>query len=535
MTRLHRPSLLTLALAALLGTGCASVAHRTDAGETVQLTLLHLNDVYQFTPVERGRAGGLSRISTLTRQARQASANTLLLFGGDTLSPSVESQLERDGKALKGRQMMDAWNALGVDYAVLGNHEFDFGDEVLRERLKESRFPWFGTNVIDVRTEKPFEGTRSTVLREVGGIRVGLLGVLLPETKESSKVGPDTRIDDFCATARRVVPELRAQGAQLVVALTHLENAQDQQFARCAGVDLIIGGHDHARFEDRTSGAPIFKVAADALELGRVTLDVDKRTGAVRNVGWEVIPVTEQVPHDPAFAEAMRQYDVLLAELSRQVGSTDVALDARSTSNRTGETNLGSFIADTLREAAGADVALVNGGFIRADTTFTPGVLTRRDMLSILPFNDDVVVLEVSGATLRAALENGVSLSAEDARPGRFPQVAGLRFSFDPSRPKGQRVVQVTVGGKELRADATYTLATLRFIAGGKDGYTMLKGAPLRPALKDGRPPVEVLSAAITAESPIAPEADGRIQRLGGAQRATVPAEPAGATGPQAK
>ncbi len=199
----------------------------------------------------------------------------------------------------------------------------------------------------------------------------------------------------------------------------------------------------------------------------------------------------------------------------------------RSVSNRTGETNLGSFIADTVREAAGSDVALVNGGFIRADTTFTPGVLTRRDMLAILPFRDDVVVLDVSGATLRAALENGVSLSAEDARPGRFPQVSGLRFTFDPGRPKGQRVVGVTVAGKALREDATYTLATLRFIAGGKDGYTMLKGALLRPALKDGRPPVEVLSAAVTAKSPIAPAADGRIQRVGEAQRATAPSGPA--------
>lgn len=523
MTPLRRSTLLSLALAALLCAGCAAVAHRTESGETVQLTFLHLNDVYQFTPVERGRAGGLSRISTLTKQARRASPHTLLLFGGDTLSPSVESQLERDGEVLKGRQMMDAWNALGVDYAVLGNHEFDFGDEVLRERLKESSFPWLGTNVIDVRTEKSFEGTQSTVIRELGGIRVGLLGVLLPETKESAKVGPDTRIDDFCATAQRVVPELRAQGAQLVVALTHLENVQDQAFARCSGVDLIIGGHDHARFEDRASGAPIFKVAADALELGRVTVEVDKRTGAVRHVGWEVIPVTDQVPEDPTFSAAMSQYDVLLAELSRPVGSTEVELDARSASNRTGETNLGSFIADTVREAADSDVALVNGGFIRADTTFTPGELTRRDMLSILPFRDDVVVLDVSGTTLRAALENGVSLSAEDARPGRFPQVSGLRFTFDPSRPKGQRVVGVTVGGKALREDATYTLATLRFIAGGKDGYTMLKGAPLRPALKDGRPPVEVLSAAVTAKSPIAPVADGRIQRAGEVQRATAP------------
>lgn len=522
MTRLRPPSFPCLALAALLAAGCATLTPRTDSGETVRLTFLHLNDVYQFTPVERGRAGGLSRVSTLAKEVRRDSPHTLLLFAGDTLSPSVESQLERDGELLLGRQMVDAWNALGVDYAVLGNHEFDFGDEVLRERVKESGFAWLGTNVIDTRTERPFEGTHAYAIRELGGIQVGLLGVLLPEAKETSKVGPDTRIDDFCATARRVVPEMRAKGAQLVVALTHLENEQDQQLARCAAVDLIIGGHDHARFEDRASGAPIFKVAADALELGRVTLDVDARTGAVRHVGWEVLSVTDTVAEDPAFTEAMHQYDVLLAELSTPVGASEVVLDARSASNRTSETNLGSFIADTLREAAGADVALVNGGFIRADTLFTPGVLTRRDMLAILPFRDEVVVLDVSGATLRAALENGVSLIGGDARPGRFPQVSGLRFTFDPSRPQGQRVLEVTVGGQPLREDGQYTLATLRFLAAGRDGYTMLKGVTPRPALKDGRPPVEVLSSAVTNESPIAPEADGRIHRLGSEQRASA-------------
>jgi 2',3'-cyclic-nucleotide 2'-phosphodiesterase (5'-nucleotidase family) len=233
----------------------------------------------------------------------------------------------------------------------------------------------------------------------------------------------------------------------------------------------------------------------------------------------------------------MSKYDGLLAELSRPVGRTEVVLDARSTSTRTGETNLGSFVADTLRKAAGSDVALVNGGFIRADTVFTPGVLTRRDMLSILPFPDDVVVVDVSGTTLRAALENGVSLSAEEAKPGRFPQVSGLRFTFDTSRPKGQRVQQVTVGGKPLQDGATYTLATLRFIAAGKDGYTMFKGAPQRPALKDGRHPLEVLSSALAEESPISPEVDGRIHRLDSEPRAAAPSaseghEPKTGTGP---
>jgi 2',3'-cyclic-nucleotide 2'-phosphodiesterase (5'-nucleotidase family) len=327
-------------------------------------------------------------------------------------------------------------------------------------------------------------------------------------------VGPTTRIEDVCAAAQRVVPQLRAQGAQVVIALTHLEMRQDQQLARCAPVDLIIGGHDHLRLEDRTGPAPIFKVAADALELGRVTLEVEARTGKVRHVDWQVLAVTPQVPEDAAFSAALRKYDVLLAELARPVGRTEVALDARSTSNRTGETNLGSFIADTMREAAEADVALVNGGFIRADAVISPGVLTQRDMLAIIPYRDEVVRLRVTGATLRAALENGVSLSAEDTRPGRFPQVSGLRFAFDPSRPKGQRILQVEVGGRPLDDAAHYTLATLRFLASGKDGYTMLRDAPVTP-VRQGVAPIDLLGTAIARRSPIAPKADGRIQRMG--------------------
>jgi len=525
------PRSLWLLMLPLLFTGCLTSTQPVAPADTVRLTVLHLNDVYQFAPMEGGRVGGLARVSTLRKQVLAESPHTLTLFAGDTLAPSVESITEVDGKPLRGRQMIDAWNALGVDYAVPGNHDFDFGDEVLRDRIRESRFPWLAANIFDNHTGRPFEGLQAYTLRELGGVTVGLFGVLLPETEVSSSVGPDTHIKDICDAARPAVSRLRAQGATVLIALTHLELEQDRQLARCVQVDAIIGGHDHERVEDRTTGTPIFKVAADAVELGRLTLDVDARSGAVRKLDWSVLKVTRKVPEDPAFAEAMRRYHSLVAELAQPVGQTPVPLEARKKAVRSQETNLGTLIADALREASGTDVALVNGGAIRGDTVFAAGELTRRELLSIFPYADKLVRLQVPGTTLLAALENAVSKSAEDPEPGRFLQVSGLRFAFDVNRPKGQRVLCVTVNGKPLSPTATYSVATLSFLAGGKDGYEMFRGLDTGSALQDDRTPREVLGDALRTGQP-SPlrKGDGRIQRLSGASASDKQCAPASAS-----
>jgi 5'-nucleotidase len=190
-------------------------------------------------------------------------------------------------------------------------------------------------------------------------------------------------------------------------------------------------------------------------------------------------------------------------------------LDARGEMNRSQETNLGSYIADAYRKAVGADVALFNGGSIRAGKIFSPGQLTKRDVMAILPYENPIVKIEITGATLRAALEHGVSRSAEEREPGRFPQVSGLRFTFDVRRPPGSRVVSVEVGGKPLDDRKTYTLATNTFVAlKGGDGYTMFGGAKMLVNEENG--PVEpvVLMNAISADKEIAPQVDGRIKRV---------------------
>jgi 5'-nucleotidase len=512
MTFTRWPRRVALVSTLTLLAAVAAIA-QTPEHRIVHVTLLQINDVYKFVPVDNGTRGGLARVLTLRKKIAATSPHTLLLLSGDTISPSVESN------TYKGQQMIDAWNALGLDYSVFGNHEFDFGPDVLRDRIKESHFVWLGANVVDKRTGKPFGDTPPFVIREFEGVKVGIIGLVLPETKQTSRPGPDLDFLDVCETAKQIVPQIRAKGAQVVIGLTHLSMREDKELARCVDLDVIIGGHEHTLLESLSVRTPIFKMTADAREMGHITLNIDAATGKLESIDWEVIPVTSQIPEDPQFAVVTEKYKKILTELAQRVGHTDVLLDARSASNRTQETNVGSFVADAFRKATASDVAIINGGSIRADLTFNPGDLTKREVLSILPFANPIVKIEVTGATLREALEHGVSRSAEDTEPGRFPQVSGLRFTFDARRPAGSRVLEVTVNGLPLDDKKNYTLATTSFMAvDGGDGYTMLQGKKFLIRPEQGQAAPEVLRRAIASVRSIAPQTDGRIKRVDSSQ-----------------
>jgi 5'-nucleotidase len=434
-----------------------------------------------------------------------------MTLGGDTLSPSVETRTYR------GKQMIDAWNAIGLDYAVLGNHEFDIKKEELAERIKESDFTWLGTNVVESETGRIFAGLPPYIIRHIGGVKIGLIGLLLPETKETSSMDDTLRVTDYCEAAKEQVPKMRRDGANVIIGLTHLFMAQDKLLAGCEDFDLILGGHEHTLLQSSANGTPIFKMWADAREVGKFDLFIDKESGKLVSMDWEIIPVTSAIAEDRAFAPVIAKYKDLLEQLEVRVGATAVPLDALSKSVRTKETDIGNFIADAYREAVDADIGFVNGGSIRADLSYNPGPLTKRDVLSMLPFNNPIVKIEITGKTLMEVLEHGVARSAEDNEPGRFPQVSGLKCTFDASKLPGQRVLEAYVGGKRIVDEAIYTMATSDFLVSrGGDGYTMLKDAkvliPADRAPKDS----EVFEKAIK-ESPnatISPRVEGRIVRL---------------------
>ncbi len=488
-----------------------SVGVSAQGEDTVRVTILHLNDTYQFTPADGGKRGGLARVMTIRKEALKENPNTIMTLGGDTLSPSVET------RTYKGAQMIDAWNTLGLHYSALGNHEFDLKTSDLLERIKESKFTWLNANVIDTKTGKLFADTPPFVIRSIGGVKIGLIGLLLPETKDTSSIEAHLNVVDFCSTARDLVPKMREAGANVIIGVTHLFMHQDKKLAGCADFDLILGGHEHTLLQSSANGTPIFKMWADAREVGKFDLFIDKKTGKLESMDWQIIPVTDAIPDAPEFAPVFAKYKDLLDKLSVKVGATAVELDAFSHSVRTKETNIGNFIADAYRKAADADIGFVNGGSIRADVKYYPGPLSMRDVISMLPFNNPIVKVEVSGKLLGDILEHSVARSAEDNEPGRFPQISGMSFKFDTRRLPGQRVSDITVGGKPVDESKTYTLATSDFlVTRGGDGYTMFKEAkillPADKAPKDS----DVFEKAIkdSPNATISPKVEGRIIKL---------------------
>jgi len=411
-----------------------------------------VNDVYEITPVQ-GK-GGLAELMTLLRAERATATHHLTTVNGDFLSPSVMSSL------VKGAQMVALFNTLGVDIVVFGNHEFDFGPEVTQQRMAESRFAWLGTNVLGP-DGKPFGGALATMTRQVGTLTVGLFGMLTPETARLSSPGPTVTFAPVVPTAKTAVAALRQVGADVIIALTHLSIAEDRALAQqVPGISVILGGHEHDPITWYEGGTLIHKSGYDAHYLGRIDLTMEKKVtekGAQVTVipSWRMIANRGVTPDPDVATEVARYMATLDQELGQPLGQTQTALNSQTGEVRTRETTMGNLIADALREVLQADVALVNGGGIRGNRLYEAGTtLTRRDILQELPFGNPGVLVELSGADLLAVLENGVSQVENKA--GRFPQVAGLAFSFNPKRPVGKRIVNVTVAGLGTAAGAVY-------------------------------------------------------------------------------
>ena len=476
--------------------------------EPTKITFLHTNDVYEIS-AKRGQ-GGFAELMTLLKAERAAAQHSVTTFGGDLISPSVMSGLT------KGSQMVELMNAVGTDVAVPGNHEFDFGPEIAAKRIGESKFPWLGANVLG-KDGKPAAGMTDLHTVKLGDFTVGFFGVLAPETDTLSSPGADISFTSVTETAAASVKKLQDAGAEIIVALTHLAIADDIALARgVKGIHAILGGHDHDPIVWLEGGVPILKAGYDARHLAALDLSVEwVESGGKKK--REVIPAwrltsTAGVAADPGIKAIVDRHNAKLDEdLNVPVGKTDVMLDSQRASVRTVETNMGNLIADAMRAGVGADIAITNGGGIRGDRTYDAGTtLTRKDVLTELPFGNVTVLLEMSGADVLAALENGVSQVEEKA--GRFPQVSGLVFTYDPSAAAGSRVSSVTIGGKPLDKGAAYKVATNDYMAGGGDGYAVMKNGKALIDASGATYMATMVMDHIAANAPVAPKVEGRIK-----------------------
>ncbi|MEB3206334.1 MAG: bifunctional UDP-sugar hydrolase/5'-nucleotidase [Vampirovibrionales bacterium] len=479
--------------------------------EQACITLFTLNDVYHVSAIDGGKRGGLGRVATLIKQLRLKHPNSMLILAGDTLAPSLESKLT------EGAHMIDAWNALGVDLATLGNHEFDFGPAVLQQRVKESKFPWMIANVFY--QERPFEGMPATVIREFSGVKVGFFGVLTPETLGISKAGPAVNITDPVEAAKKAVKKLKQQGADVIVAVTHLSLAEDILLAQqVSGIHVIVGGHEHTLIELLVGKVPIFKVGSDARNLGHIELTVNRKSKALDNIQWEIIPVTDAIAEDVTFDKMMARHQTTLNErFGKTVIETKTTLVGRQALVRTQETNLGNLIAEAYRTMHHADFGWINGGAIRANRDLVAGTITYKDIYDLLPFGNKVYRLNLSGKAIRTAFEYSFTQLGRYREPGGFLQQSGLLIEADMRLPEGHRITSLKLAktGEPLQEDAMYTVALPDFIARGGNGYQLMDdetkahmALQYDAALTDAETFAEYLEG---LTSPLDIKADGRI------------------------
>jgi len=398
--------------------------------------------------------------------------------------------------------MMQLLDRLGIGVMAFGNHEFDFGSSVASGRALEANFPVILANVRD-QDGKPPAGLSPTWSYERDGFRIAFIGLARSDLLEvSNPVG--IAVLPPLAVANREARALRQAGADLVVALGALTEAEERALVNSGTVDMVLGASEqmHAAFDGRTAAAASGRNAEHVMLLD-LTLERYQIEAAVKSelpgspsgpgtlddiapetqtrFRWSVdfrSVDTRTVDADPDIVDDVQGYLLHLSkELDSRVGVAAADLDLRNIVVRDGVSPFAELVADAMRKAVRADAAIINAGAIRADQVVAAGTpVTRRSLVQWLPFEDRTLLLRVSGEQLLAALENGVSQVDEHA--GRFPIVSGLQVTFDPRRPVGDRVLTAVVGDKLLKLDHTYALAVNGFIAKGGDGYQGMIKAP---------------------------------------------------------
>jgi 2',3'-cyclic-nucleotide 2'-phosphodiesterase (5'-nucleotidase family) len=483
----------------------AVLAQQDEAGSPrlqSQVTLLQINDVYSTVPING--VGGLARVATLKQRLSANGHPVLMLLAGDFLSPSVASS------AFKGEQMVATLNAAGLDYATLGNHEFDFGIDILKQRMTESSFTWIISNVVDAKTGGAIGKAVPYVVRDVGGLKIGFIGLCLTTATVNPLWRNQFRFVDAVVAAAKYLPMLKREGANVIVAITHLPFDEDRSLARkFPQIDLIVGGHEHYPLTTTEGHALISKAGSDAKFAARIDIIRAPSPASTVERFFELVPVTAAIPDDTKTAAVANGYEERLGkELDTVVGSTTSDLDA--TERRlSAETALGNLIADALREDVKADVGLSNAGAARGGRVYPAGPLSRRTLLSIHPFGNIVCKVAVNGRVLREALLQGVSkLPLGD---GRFPQLSGVTMRVDPKATGDNRIADVRVNGAALDLNKTYTIGLPDYVMNGGDGYAMFAGQKVLVDAQSGDLVVTALEKYIAARGTVSPKVEGRV------------------------
>ncbi|KZV84073.1 Metallo-dependent phosphatase [Exidia glandulosa HHB12029] len=516
------------------------------------LHVLHFNDVYRVAPQKLDNTGKTIDVTQFAARLADLRAHepdkTLVLFSGDVFSPSVESSVTR------GSHMVPVMNELAPDVTVVGNHDVDFGVPHLAKLIKDCKFPWLLSNVVDKDTGRVPEPFKEFHILERGGVRIGVIGLIEEEWIATINAWPSNfqwrKMEEVGIELSKKLRDPKGEHkCDILIALTHARVPNDvklgqdlnarpsdgnDEIAKTHGVDIIYGGHDHLYYvakgakswenydlthqvlgAEKEDGVLVVKSGTDFRDLSEMTIElVDSPPGSVRSKTIKAVTGIhhETAPEDPKSESLAKILSSILSDVSdtlkAPICKTDAPLDCHSELIRTEESAAGNWFSDILRNTyddalcmksgGGAHCVFSCAGTLRGDSTYGPGDITLGDIMEILPFEDPIVVLELDGEAIWAAMEG--ALSKWPAQEGRFPLVSGLRVTWDSSKPAGNRVLTIQIEATPQRphvpGDATphpapqwrdlkrekggekYRVVTREYLAQGHDGFEPFKGYP---------------------------------------------------------
>lgn len=455
------------------------------------LTILHTNDWHGHLSAWRGwdgplagkTIGGAALLATVVKQVRTAvgAEAVLLLDAGDTFSDSmlaVETQ---------GRAVVQVMNAVGYDAMVVGNHDPDFTMKVLHQRIQDADFAVLAANLLDGQTAQP--SVQPAVIREKAGVKIGILGLAYPHTALTTQRHNIEGVQFVSAAevAQKWVPQLRSQGAQLVVVLSHLGLGADVALARAvADIDVIVGGHSHNRINRplQIGRTLIVQAGAHGSDLGR--LDITVRDGQVEGHHGQLVLLDHDIyAPDPEMAALVKQMRAPHRErLEAPVTKTSRVISRAQTlagptpRQRDAESPVDALFADLLRAALQVEIVLLPG--VGYGVAIGPGMVTAEDLRNLLPHESQMVSMKMTGEQIGEILEQSIENVVTDdptKRVGGMIQVSGAAFTFDPAQSSFHRLQHVLVQGEPLQPDRVYEIATNSLLAQGGHRYrAFLKG-----------------------------------------------------------
>ncbi|GAA4740391.1 bifunctional metallophosphatase/5'-nucleotidase [Flavisolibacter ginsenosidimutans] len=462
--------LLILPLSILVSCKTASsITGNKDNGK-IDVTFLQINDVYEIAPLGGGKEGGIARVATLKKEYLQKNPNTFLVIAGDFVSPSVYNSLQVAGKAVRGKQMVEALGSAGLDYAMFGNHEFDIKESELQDRIDESSFGWISSNAFHKTKSgvEPFVKEGKGPLPKTFILRVKDADGTTAKIGMLALTGPFNKADfvsytDVMQAAKEAYNALK-DSSDVVIAITHQSMDADELLAKeVPGLTAIIGGHEHDGRYAKVAGIPITKAVANAKNAYVIQLRINKKKGT-HNVKTSIETLNEKVALDSATNVVVQKWNRIAEENYGSLGfdakkvmiEKGEPLEGRETAVRSRPTNLTQLIVAAIKDAAPrADIAVMNGGSIRVDDVLQSPV-TQYDILRTLPFGGALSEADMKGSLVIKMLEAG----RKNIGSGGFLQYSeNLAYVAD----------KWILNGQAIDPAKTYRMVLPEFVFSGKE------------------------------------------------------------------